>query len=488
MKKFPVILLLLPLIGLSPLAFEKPTSKEACATNTVYVDLGPGVFNPEQSETPEDGFFADKYSIAYRGGETEGAIMLFPNNALYAGIAFNKTVPTNELEDTNYSKIRIYTSETSYKTIDQYFSRGASSVAYNIYSDAAQNVSFFLNRTQLPTTSIYKVTFEEGFVLPYPSADHSTKYVLKETVNFVSRYFGAVSHEDLTFADEWTRISPTDEQEEEEETGIVLEDVAAFSRTYANDGTSMKENYRLQIRGSHVTQEDFETPGKLDIDDHECRLYIFFGDKDYNPEIAKQYNIAIPNLKFDLSSSETSYLNTLYNRVLFTTQDDEVLTLKDVADPFTKGLPMYNASGENGCLVFMIGNQGNDLLPNYNGRSFKTVTISRGAQFPSYRYTNLDSKIEYRYQQVDDITVELVNCQAVWTLTAYYAFNAANINITSVGARKVNVNTPELQLNSVVVDIGLSESNYGATSNQRILTVGEKMTRYVYINGRSIYY
>ena len=491
MKKFPVILLLLPLIGLSPLAFEKSNFKETFATDTVYVDLGPGVYNPNKTETSVDDFVSEKYSIAYRAG----AIMLFPNNNLYEGIAFNTPVPSNELVDTNFSKIRIYKSANSYKTINEYFI-GGNAIAYNIFNDDAQNVSFHLDNTKLAASEIYKITFDEGFVLPYPSTDHSIKYALKETVTFVSSVYGQTDKSDITFAHEWTRISTTDEKEEEEETGIVLEDVAAFSRTFGKGTSGPKENYRLQIRGSNIDQSYFDDPSKFDIDDNSCRLYIYFGDRDYNPEIInnpnlsseEQHNIEIPLGKMDLSTSETSYLNTLYNHVLFTTQDDEVLTLKDVSDPFTKGLPVYNASGEDGCLVFMIGNNNNGSLPNYNGRSFKQVTVLRGAQFPSYRFTNGDSSIEYRYQQVDDITVNLLYCQAVWTLTAQYAFNAANINITSVGTRKVNIDTPDLKLNAVVVDIGLSECNYEGVVNQRILTVGEKMTRYVYINGRSIYY
>ena len=488
MKKVTAILFLTSLIGLSAFALQERNFKQVNATDTIYVNFGPAVFNPNQTGTPEDKFPAENYSIAYRGSLTEGAIMLFPNIDLYKDNDFNTIVNSNELTDTNYSKIRIYTSETSYKTIDEYFSRGANSVSYNIYSDAAQNVSFFLDRNQLPTQNIYKITFDEGFVLPYPSEDHSTKYVLKETITFTSLYYGVAGHTDLTFADEWSRVSSTDEKEEEEEEGIVLEDVAAFSRNIGNGANSHKEDYRVQIRGAHISAEDFEIPGKLDIDDHSCNLYIFFGDSDYNPEIQGQHNLAIPNGRMDLSDSETSYLNTLYNRVLFTTQDDEVLTLKDVADPFTKGLPMYNSNGENGCLVFTIGNNGDDSLPNYNGFSFKLVTVLRGAQFPSYRYTNEFSKTEYRYQQVDDISVELVRSHAIWSTTAYHAFNAADINITSVGARKVNINTPELELNSVVVDIGLSECNYGDSVNQPILTIGEKLTRYIYINGRSIYY
>lgn len=485
MKKVTTVLLLTSLAAFPALALSGKNSKQADATNMVYVDFGPGVFNPSQDITPEDKFQPDKYSISYR----DGAFMLFPNKNLYQGIATNTIVPSNELVDSNFTKIRVYTSEVTYKTINQYFARGDNSVCYNIRSDASQNFSIYVDKTQITSENLYKISFEEGFVLPYPSTDHSTKYVLKESVSFVNRYYGMAGHGDLVYSDEWTRISSAQQDEgDEEEEGIVLEDVAAFSRTVGNAAGSKKEDYRLQIRGQHITTEDFSIPGKLDIDDNSCRLYIFFGDNDFNPEIRGQYNITIPYGKMDLSDSPTSYLNTMYNRVLFTTQDDTVLTLKDVADPTTKGLPTYNAAGENGCLVFTIGNLDNDSLPNYNGRSFKQVTILRGAQFPSYRYTHLNTKAEYRYQQVDDISVELSNSQAVWSTTALYAFNAADINITSVGARKVNINTPELQLNSVVVDIGLSECNYEGTANKQILTVGEKLTRYIYINGRAIYY
>lgn len=486
MKKRIAVLFITSLIGLSALISQERSFKQANATNAVYVDLGPGVFNPAQSGTPEESFRPEKYSIAYRGSHEEGAIMLFPNNDLYKEKDFNTMVPVNGLTDTNFSKIRIYTNKTSYKTIDEYLSRGSNSTYYNIYGDAAQNVSFFLDRQKLPSQNLYKISLEEGFVLPYPSNDHSTKYVLKETMTFVNRYYGVASHEDIIYSDEWTRISSSGEEEQEEE-GIVLQDIAAFSRTVGKGG-GRKEDYRLQIRGSDIKEEDFYIPGKLDQDDYTCRLYIYFGDNDYNPEIYGQYNIPIPNDKMDLSDSETSYLKTLYDRVLFITQEDETITLRQVSDPFTKGLPMYNASGESGCLVFNIGSFGDDSLPSYNGRSFKRITVLRDAQFPDYRYTHLESKTEYRYQQVDDISVELTNVQTLWALNALFAFNAADINITSVGTRKVNIDTAELKLNGVVLDIGLSECNYGDVVNQPILTIGENLTKYIYINGRSIYY
>ena len=354
MKKFAALLLLSSFLGVSAFAMQERSFEQANATSTVYVDLGPGIFNPAQSETPEENFHPELYSIAYRGSPSEGAIMLFPNNDLYKDKGFNTLVPSNELIDTNFSKIRVYTSKTSYKTIDEYFSRGSNSTYYNIFSDVAQNVSFFLDRSKLPTQNLYAVSFEEGFVLPYPSEDHSTKYVLKETMTFVHRYYDVAGHMDIFYSDEWTRISSSEEEEEEEE-GIVLQDIAAFSRTVGNSG-GRKEDYRLQIRGSHITAEDFNIPGKLDTDDHTCRLYIYFGDNDYNPQIFGKYDIPVSNGKMDLSDSETSYLKTLYERVLFTTQDDEIINLKQVSDPATKGLPMYNASGENGCLVFNIGN------------------------------------------------------------------------------------------------------------------------------------
>ena len=489
MKKFGLIsLLFASVIGLSAVSMNERSFERAKADSVVYVDFGPGVFNPAQSITPEDRFSPGIYSIAYRGGTTEGALMLFPNKGIYEGIDFNTVVPTGELEDTNYTKVRIYTSETSYKTMDNYFSRGETSTSYNIYSDAAYNVSFFMDRNLLPTKDIYKITFDEGFIFPYASEDHSVKYVLKESQTFVNRFYQNSSHKDLVESSEWLRTSNTQPEDQGgEEEGIVLQDIAAFSRTLGK-----KEDYRLQIRGSNIKEEDFNIPGKLDIDDFTCKLFIFFGDNDYNPDLMQErdiYNIPIPDNKMDLSDSETSYLNTLYDRVLFTTEEGDTMTLRQVSDPLTKGLPIYNGSGECGCLVFKIGNFGDTSIPSYNAKDFSEVTILRGAQFPAYAYTSGHTTTEYRYQQVDDITVSLSQWrQTLWSTTATFSFNAADINITSVGARKVNVNTDSLHLNAVVVDIGLSESNYAGVTNQQIITLGEKMTRYVYVNGRSLYH
>lgn len=70
------------------------------------------------------------------------------------------------------------------------------------------------------------------------------------------------------------------------------------------------------------------------------------------------YNVQIPSTYFDVSEAANSYLNTLYRKVHFTTMSGASLTLEEVSNPATKGLPYYNLWGERNCIAFLIGNQG----------------------------------------------------------------------------------------------------------------------------------
>ena len=493
MKKIPALILLTSLIAASgaSLIIKDNFLKEANATNLEYVDLGPGVYNPHQNPdlgpayTPEDRFQPNVYSIAYRSG----ALMLFPNKGIYADINFNTTVPDTELVDTSFNYVRIYTDETHYQTLDYYFA-STHPVSYNIYADAAQNVSIFLDRSALPTYSIYQVTFCEGFVFPYASADHSTKYVLRETMTFKNNYYLDSSHENLIYAFEWTKTLSSDIETEEETEGIETIPVAAFSLTTPRVAGGKVTDYRLQIRGEHIVPEDFDNPEeRLNNDDHSCSLFIFFGDNDYNPDFNHMGNIPVESQYFDISDSETSYIHTLYEKIIFTKSDGEAVTLKEVSNPFTKGLPVYNASGEYGCLVFKIGNINAPDDENFNALSFTNVQVLRGCQFPSMKYTLGLSAKEYRYEQIDDITVALSAFRyAKWSTYAEFVFVAADIDVTAVGSRDIDINTEELTLKGTAIDIGLSECNYDDIPNKEILTVSENMTRYIYVNGRALYY
>ena len=497
MKKLSALILLTSLIAASgaSLLIKDNFLEQANAAVIEYVDLGPGVYNPNQNPdlgpayTPEDRFQPSVYSIAYRGGENTGALMLFPNMGMYADIAFNVTVPDNELVDTSYNYIRIYTDETHYQTIDYYFA-SSNPVSYNIYADAAQNVSIYLDRHKLATHEIYQVVLSEGFVFPYASSDHSTKYVLKETMTFKNNYYLDSSHSDLVYAFEWTKTMSTDIEGEGKEEGIETIPIAAFSVTTPRTAGGNVEDYRLQIRGEHIVPEDFENPEeKLNNDDHACSLYIFFGDNDYNPDFNHMGNIPVDPNYFDISDSETSYIHTLYEKVIFTTSNGETLTLKDVSNPNTKGLPIYNASGEYGCLVFKIGNINAPDDENYNALSFSNVQILRGCQFPSMKYTLGLTTKEYRYEQIDDITVSFSAIRyAKWSTYAEFVFTAANIDITTIGSRDINIHTDELTVKGTAIDIGLSECNYDDIPNKEILTISENMTRYIYVNGRALYY
>ena len=480
MKKIYPIVFLSSLILASFISLPLRSGEAAFAKEQEieYVSLGPGIYNSKQTHTPEDKFRPSGYCISYRSS----ALMLFPNRDVYKDEEFNKTVLASDLVDTDYSKVRIYTSQTTYKTLDKYFALG-DVVKYNIYNDACQNVSFFLDGNQLAPKNIYQIVFEEGFVLPYPSTSQETRYVIKETVTFKHNDYQK-EKTDIVYADEWTQIKSTEQDEEEEEGGIELIPSAVFTRE--------DPNYRAQIRGAHITEEMFNIDGALDNDDGSCRLLLFFGENDYNKEIYGSSTITINPEKFDISDAETSYLHTLYEKVVFTTVDNQKLTLREVANPLKKGLPVYNTYGEYGSISFQIGNIGcEDEEVSYHGASFKTITVLRGAQFPTYRYTHLDSKVEYRFEQADDVTVEFNSFakHQLWNTYAEYSFNAADIEVTNVNVRKVNINNENLVLNATVIDIGLSECNYGSGEpNTEIITLGEKMTRYVYLNGRSLYY
>ena len=492
MKKNISLLILGSLLTtLSVAVFHNNSSINAAfATNIEYIDLGPGVYNPNQSEdlgpayTPPENFRPDVYSIAYRNRD----LMLFPNASIYPNIGFNTQVPANEMVDTDLSMVRVYTDEHNYHTLDYYYQNGGHAT-YNAKADASQNVTFSLNGLKPACQDIFKIVFEEGFVLPYPDNGHATKYVVKETMTFKNNDYG-IEKDHIIYAFEWTKETYTQyddgggEQPHTDETEIIP--IAAFSKTMPPKPNTNLVDYRLQIRGS------FDEYGseEMDIDNGSCRLYIFFGDNDYNSEINNLGNVDVNREKFDISDSETSYLHTLYEKVLLKTVDGEVLTLRDVANPLSgKGMPSYNAGGETNCIVFNIGNKWDSNEVSYHAKMISSVTVLRGAQFPAFRYTNGGAKTETRYEQVDDITVNLgANRYVLWSTTSEFAFNAADIAITSLGARKVNVHTDEIDVNSVVVDIGLSEDNYTGLSNKEIITLGENMTRYVYLNGRALYY
>ena len=492
MKKFSSLILFTSLLTISSLSLFSHNSDvfKANAENVhkEYVDLGPGIFNPNQDNTPIERFGPNNYSLAYRGGTDVGAIMLYPNCDIYKDIDFNTAVPANELVDTDFSLIRIYTSEVTYHTIDYYFAYN-SPVSYNIFADAALNVSIFLNRTKLPTWNIYKVVISEGFAFPYASNDHSTQYVLKETMTFKYNFYHNEAKEDIVESYDWTKTySSETEVEPEEEEGIKVIPIAAFNVTSSRQPGSALENYRFQIRGGNITQEDFDHPEtNLNIDDGSCWAYFFFGDNDYNPEINNNRNIPVPAQYFDISDSEDSYINQLYKKVIFTTADGNELTLLDVANPFTKGMPSYNIGGEYGCIGFKIGNEDAPDDISYNAMSFTSVKVLRGAQFPSFRYTSGQSKTEYRYEQLDDISLVFSTFKYVkWSTYSEFNFNAANIEVASIGAR--NINNEELGIKGVSLDLLLSECNYGDEENKKIIAIGENMTRYIYVNGRSIHH
>ena len=432
-----------------------------------YYDIGPAIFNPDQSGTPYNLFLGSNYSISYRNG----ALMVYPDNDYYQGISTNTIISTNDLKDTDLKQVRIYFNENTYQTLDELVINDG--IKYNIYADAGYNVAFFLNTDKVQLRNIYKVLFYEGFTLPYRPGDHSIKNVLKQTTVFKYTSYHIGYDTDCFYSSSWVKSNINTNTSNQGEKDIVIEPIAAFTRAV---------DYRLHIRGN---VNNYDTDLK-DYDDGTCRLYLFFDTNDYNNEINNgTYNILVNAERFDVSEAETSYLTNLYDKIIFKNEEGEIFTLRQISNPSEKGLPSYNSSGEKGCLSFMIGNANNLDAPSYCANDFVSCTIQRGAQFPCYSYTNGGAEVEKRYQQIDDITITFSTYKyANWMTRCDYTFNNGNTQVISLGARDVTCET----INGTVIDITLSVNNYSGLINQKILNISDNFTKYVYVNGRSLYY
>ena len=96
---------------------------------------------------------------------------------------------------------------------------------------------------------------------------------------------------------------------------------------------------------------------------------------------------------------------------------------------------------------------------------------------------------ELRYYQMDDITVDLSSYrQALWATNSEYSFTAANITIESLSSRHVNISEDDFSLDATVIDLKLEQSNYQGLKNKEIITIGENLSKYIYVNGRALFY
>lgn len=440
-----------------------------------YVTLGPGVYNEKSPEVVGGTNFND-YSLAFRGNN----FMFFLNDDTFQGIDNKTQVNASEMVDTDLSLIRIYTSETSYKTLEYYYNETPQNAVINQFNDLGLNVSFPTGG--LRAGDIYKVSISEGFVYPYADSSHSVKLIQKNSITLNSVTYGNYTVTDIVYASGWTI--------EKQFAGPIEElPIAAFAREDGNQGYL-----------AHIRQNTPEWPPNPALKDT-CTLILFLGQhNDYNPDISgldnARYNIRIPSTTFDLSDSPTSFKNTLYNRVHIHLRNGETVSLWDVANPLTKGLPVYNPFGEKSCIGFQIGNK--VLLNNQEPYQFEEfddvsyaaedivgITVDRGANFPVYTSTNGDSSTEYRYVQID--TVKLLFLESGypgWKQAAQLTFSYGETKVLSVDSRDVTIDGE----NKVVIDIDISESNYGDAVNKEITSFNNDLIRYVYVNGRTIQY
>jgi uncharacterized repeat protein (TIGR02543 family) len=241
----------------------------------------------------------------------------------------------------------------------------------------------------------------------------------------------------------------------------------------------------LHIRGN----PDAQNP---ENDNGSCYLILFLGKNEYNTEINMNYNVQIPSTYFDVSEAANSYLNTLYRKVHFTTMSGASLTLEEVSNPATKGLPYYNLWGERNCIAFLIGNQGGTIADtSYNALSFANITIERGAEFPAYQTTNGEGTSDVRYTQVDTVKMNIMGAANWYWLTsstASFDFAYGDTQIDGLSASKETVSTDQGSEEKTFIHLHTTTNNYAGLSSQALVEPASDLTRYVYVNGRSLFY
>lgn len=442
---------------------------------TVYTDVGPGVMNMD-SPNAGDTINVNNYSIAFRGAPNQKYLMMFPNAGIYEGVPFSTNATSYEMVDTNLSMIRIYTSPTKYKTAKELVATYGAPVQFNIFQDACLNVS--IPCFGIAADEVYMVTIAEGFVYPYaPSSSHDVKYVQSRTLNLTSSKYGSGAS-DIVNAGDWLM--------DREISGDVIPlsvDACSSDRSFGQ--------YRAHIRGNEPFGD------QTLYDNGSCYLLIFFGEGQYNPEINGRYNITVASKYFDVSENNNSFLNTLYRKIHFETKQGEQLTLEDVSNPKTKGLPEYNIWGENNCLAFKIGNLNylgvetpyyvDDV--SYCATSFASMTIEGGTEFPCFATTNGDSIKNYRYVQSETIKVDISGGEnPYWMVHSDLVFAYGDSLVTNVSASEESFTYNDEQSNKTFIHITLDNTNYAGLSNAFIKNPETDLLRYVYVNGRSLKY
>ncbi len=454
---------------------NKAESASAIEQTVSYIDVGPGVMNVDSPNAGEQ-INVKNYSIAFRGASYTKYLMLFPNTNIYEGIPFSTNATNNEMVDTDLSLIRIYTSPTKYKTAKQLVDATGAPTQFNIFQDACLNVS--IPCFGIAADEVYMVTIAEGFVYPYaPSSDHSVKYVQSRTLSLTSTKYGTGAS-DIVNSGDWLM----DREISGNKVPLPV-DACASDRSFGQ--------YRAHIRGN----EDFGDDSLYD--NGSCYLLIFFGEDQYNPEIKGRYNIDVAGKYFDVSEDEDSFLNKLYRKVHFETKQGEKLTLENVSNPSTKGLPTYNIWGENNCLAFKIGNLNylgvehpyyvDDV--SYCATSFATMTIDGGAEFPCFATTNGDSIKNYRYVQNETIKVDISSGEnPYWMVHSDLIFAYGDSLVTSVSTSEETYAYKGEEFTKTFVHITLDNTNYAGLSNAFISNPGTDLVRYIYVNGRSLKY
>ncbi len=310
--------------------------------NTAYggatTDISHDSFSTTETSTTE--FATSISAVQYR----DNRLILKLTKSNYtdngADVAPNSTLTADDINaSTILDSVRIYTSETEYKTLSEVFAAGTHEAWYNLYGESP-SVAFALGH-EYTGDEIYAIEILSGAHIP--SYYESETLIVNDGLYYKNNEYGTVK-EALWFVD-WTLQMPS-----ETDTEIALTNQIHIRADVKDDG-------------SYVT----------------TKLYLFLSGVDYRDYAGGTQAVPPKGQTY----ADLTDFNTL-DSILLWTSETEYLTLREVhfnsVDPDNRpatGEVYFNCFGEWNSLVFDISG--------YNGLSFVKITVLEGCEFPSAR-------------------------------------------------------------------------------------------------------
>ncbi len=307
--------------------------------------------------------------------------------------------------------VKIYTSQSEYKTLGEVFTAGTHEAWFNLYGETP-SVAFSLAH-EYTGDEIYAVEIAADCALPSYYAEETIE--TKDGAYYKNNEYGTVKAE-AWFVD-WVLQLP-----EEADTEITLKN-------------------EIHIRADVNEAGEYAT----------VKMYFFLQGVDYQDYAGGNE----PVVSSGKTYADLTDFNTLDN-ILLWTSETEYITLRqahynevDENRPATHEV-YFNLFGEKNTIVFDISG--------YNGLSFVKITVLGGCEFPSAR--GLKGMINADKAYVNTETINYIDWLRDETFSTNWRIdnNVGNTEISSVG-----VNTDDS-----VLYFGLTENDYPGEDSLKI--------------------